>query len=73
MVWLGFAKHIHIQLGLDDASSDSFDWANACAVLPRPVSGAFHAERVLGPLFVRPQYSGCPMSDLLWVSAWLHV
>ena len=30
-------------LGHDDASSDSFDWANACAVLPRPVSGAFHS------------------------------
>ena len=34
-------------LGHDDASSVSFVWANACAVLPRPVSGAFHAERVL--------------------------
>ena len=77
MVWLGLAKHTYISsLGLDDASSDSFDGANACAVLPRPVSGAFHADRVLGPLFLRPRYSGCPMgpmSDLLWVSAWLHV
>ena len=26
-------------LGHDDASSVSFVWANACAVLPRPVSG----------------------------------
>ena len=37
-------------LGHDDASSVSFDWANACAVLPRPVSGASRAERVLGPV-----------------------
>ena len=28
-------------------------------MLPRPVSGAFHAERVLGPLLLRPRYSGC--------------
>ena len=49
-------------LGHDDASSDSFDGANACAVLPRPVSGAFHAERVLGPLFV------CPVLTV-WVRA----
>ncbi len=35
-------------LGHDDASSVSFVWANACAVLPRPVSGASRAERVLG-------------------------
>ena len=34
-------------LGHDDASSVSFGWANACAVLPRPVSGASRAERVL--------------------------
>ena len=39
-------------LGHDDASSVSFDWANACAVLPRPVSGAsrvgFCADVYLG-------------------------
>ena len=72
--WFGSAlQNTYIScLGHDDASSDSFDGANACAVLPRPVSGAFHAERVLGPLFVRPRYSGCPVCDLLWVSAWLQ-
>ena len=32
-------------LGHDDASSVSFDWANACAVLPRPVSGLDQLER----------------------------
>ncbi len=46
-------------LGHDDASSVSFVWANACALLPRPVSGAFHAEGVLGPLLFR---SLCPDS-----------
>ena len=73
--WFGSAlQNTYIScLGHDDASSDSFDGANACAVLPRPVSGASHAERVLGPLFVRPRYSCCPVCDLLWFSAWLHV
>ena len=45
--WFGSAlQNTYISsLGHDDASSVSFHWANACAVLPRPVSGAFHAER----------------------------
>ena len=63
--WFGSAlQNTYIScLGHDDASSDSFDGANACAVLPRPVSGAFHAERVLGPLFVRPLTEGVLLSE----------